>query len=305
LANTARLRAGDLMKTLLRPPYSIVGAALFAAVVIACSDPAPSNTNATASESAPAASASPENAIVPADIKTESVAYKDGDAELEGFAVWDAARKHTRPGILVVHQWMGITDHEMDRAKRLAEHGYVAFVADIYGKGVRPKDSSEAGTQAGKFRGDTALFRSRVKAAFDQLNANKSVEPGRVAAIGYCFGGGAVLELARTGADVRGVVSFHGSYKTEAPASAETLKAKILVCHGAEDAGQEPHIPALIAELKAAKADWQLIYYAEGVHGFTHANNPERHNAKADARSWAHMLLFFDEMFTQTMAGPK
>src|SRR6266571_3943031 len=149
-----------------------------------------------------------------AKIKTEMVEYKSGDATLQGFLAYDDANTKPRPGVLLIHDWMGVGDYAESRARQLAELGYVAFAADIYGKGVRPADPKEASGLAGKYKGDRALYRERLKAGLAQLTDNKLVAPGQVAAIGYCFGGTGVLELVRSGADLRGVVSFHGGLST-------------------------------------------------------------------------------------------
>ncbi|MHC4850001.1 MAG: dienelactone hydrolase family protein, partial [Planctomycetota bacterium] len=165
-----------------------------------------------------------------AKIVLEKAEYRDGDVVLEGAVAYDDEAKGKRPGILVVHQWMGITEHEKTMAKRLAGLGYLAFVADIYGKGVRPKNAEEARTQATKYRGgDGKLFRQRLQVALVALQAWRKVDPTKIGAIGFCFGGTGVLELARSGAALKGVVSFHGGLKTNAPAKEGEIKAKVLV----------------------------------------------------------------------------
>lgn len=237
-------------------------------------------------------------------IKSEVVEYKQGSTVLEGYLVYDDAVKGPRPGVLVIHQWMGLTDNEKMRAKMLAELGYVAFAIDIYGKGIRPKESAAAGAEAGKYRQDLPLFRERINAGLQTLLKNPNVDPKRVAAIGYCFGGGAVLELARSGANIAGVVSFHGSLATTMPAAAGSVPAKILVCHGADD----PFVPmkdveGFLDEMRAAGADFQFIAYSGAVHAFTQneAGNDNSkgaaYNAKADKRSWQAMKDFFAEIF--------
>jgi dienelactone hydrolase len=238
-------------------------------------------------------------------VRTETVEYRHGDAVLEGFVSWDDAVEGRRPGVVIVHQWRGPSDHEKKVAERLAGMGYVAFVADVYGKGVRPADSKEARAEASKYRaGDRALLRGRVAAGVEALRARSQADPRKVAAIGYCFGGGAVLELARDGADVRGVVSFHGNLTTERPASAETLKAKVLVLHGGDDPGvPDPHVKAFMDEMRAAKADWQFVAYGGAVHSFTivsaggDPSTGSAYDASADARSWAAMRAFLTELF--------
>ena len=161
-------------------------------------------------------------------IHTETVEYKQGDTTLEGFLAYDDAIPGLRPGVLVVHQWMGLTDYEKKRAEMLAQLGYVAFCADIYGKGVRPQNPREAGALAGKYKGDRHLLRARVNAGLDALRQQPLVDTKRIAAIGYCFGGTTVLELARSGADLNGVVSFHGGLDSPTPADGKNIKCKVL-----------------------------------------------------------------------------
>jgi dienelactone hydrolase len=239
-----------------------------------------------------------------AGIHTETVVYRDGDATLEGWLAYDTDISGPRPGVLVLHQWMGITDYEKKRAEMLAKLGYTVFAADIYGKGVRPKDTSEAGSLAGKYKGDRQLLRSRANAALNVLKQNKLTDPNHMAAIGYCFGGTAAIELARSGADIAGAVSFHGGLDSPAPADGRNIKCKLLVCHGADD----PFVPAKDVaafedELRQAKVDWQLIKYGGAVHAFTQWNagndnsKGAAYNEKADKRSWEDMKLFFAEIF--------
>jgi dienelactone hydrolase len=243
------------------------------------------------------------------DIKTEDVEYKIGDTTCLGFVAWDANIKGKRPGVLIVHAWRGLdttgkAPHEQDSAKKLAALGYVAFCADIYGKGVRPKDGKEASAEATKYRTDTALFRARLTGALDKLKSMDTVDPLKTAAMGYCFGGGGALELARSGASVLGVVSFHGALSTKGSlADEKTLKAKILVCHGADDGFENGNIEKFQTEMKTAKADWQFISYGNAVHSFTDpyaGNQPSTgvaYNEKAATRSWQAMTDFFRELF--------
>jgi dienelactone hydrolase len=242
-------------------------------------------------------------------VQTKTVEYKDGDTVLEGHLAWDDAKikaGQSAPGVLIVHQWLGITENERKRASMLAEMGYVAFACDIYGKGTRPKDRAEAPQYASKYKGDRSLFRRRLNLALAELLKQKVVDPNRVAAIGYCFGGTGVLELARSGANLAGVVSFHGGLDSPTPADGKNIKAKVLVLHGADD----PFVPAkdleaFTKELNDAKVDWQMTCYSGAVHAFTQkeaGNDNSRgaaYNEKADHRSWAAMKTFLDEV----MAG--
>jgi len=180
---------------------------------------------------------------------------------------------------------MGLTDYERGRARQLAELGYIAFCADIYGQGHVAQDSQEAGTLAGKFKADRSLFRARLAAALRALRASPTVDARRCAAIGYCFGGTGVLELARSGADVLGVVSFHGGLDSPTPADGKNIKAKVLVLHGADDPyTPKADIAAMEKELKDAGVDYQLVFYSGAVHAFTQpmaGNDPSRGAARA------------------------
>jgi len=236
-------------------------------------------------------------------IQSKTIEYQQGDTTLEGVLVWDDAVSGPRPGVLVVHQWLGLTDYEKHRAAMLAQLGYVAFCADIYGKGVRPKTVAEAGPEAGKYKSNRALLRARVNAGLEQLKKSELADPKRVAAIGYCFGGTTVLELARSGADLKGIVSFHGGLDSPAPADGKNIKCPVLVCHGADDPFEKPEdLAAFESEMRDAKVDWRLIKYGGAVHSFTQpdpgfANPGARYNEKADKRSWEDMKQFFAEIF--------
>lgn len=241
---------------------------------------------------------------VQAQIHTAYVEYKDGDQILEGFVAYKDAIKAKVPAVVVVHEWTGINPYTIMRCQKLAEMGYVAFAADIYGKGIRPQTPQEAGKQATIYRGNRTLMRHRVQLAIDQVRKMEQVDPANVAAIGYCFGGGCVLELARSGADVKGVVSFHGNLDTPTPDDIKNFKGKILVCHG----GDDPFVPmesvsAFITEMKNAKAQYELVIYSGAVHSFT---NPDAgddnskgaaYNRNADLRSWASMADFLNGIF--------
>lgn len=241
---------------------------------------------------------------LPAAIQTKTVEYKQGDTTLAGVIVYDDAVKTPRPGVLIVHQWMGITEYEKTRATMLAKLGYVAFCADIYGKGVHPKDTKEAGAEATKYKTDRALLRARVNAGLAEFKKSELVDTKRIAAIGYCFGGTTVLELARSGAELSGVVSFHGGLDSPAPADGKNIKCKVLACHGADD----PFVPAkdltaFESEMRDSKVDWQLISYGGAVHSFTQpmAGNDNSkgaaYNEAADRRSWEALKQFLSELF--------
>jgi len=236
-------------------------------------------------------------ATLQAAIRTEMVAYKDGDTELEGFVAWDDSVTGSRPGVLVVHDWTGLQDYAKDRAKQIAALGYTAFAPDIYGKDIRPTDPKECAVCAGKYRNDLPLLRRRVLAGLEQLKARKEVDATRLGGIGYCFGGTCVLELARSGADVKGVVSFHGGLATKSPAEPGTIKARILVCHGGADEHVNKEVPAFKEEMEKSKAKMEFVTYEGALHGFTKPGAAWQE--KADKESWAAMQKFFKEVFAK------
>ncbi len=238
-----------------------------------------------------------------AKLVTKTIEYKEGSAALEGYLSYDDS-KGLKPGVVVVHDWMGLSDDTKSRADMLAALGYVAFAADIYGRGVRPKGAGEAGKMATMYKSDVKLLRARVTAAYNVLKAQTNVDKANLAAIGYCFGGTTALELARSGAPLKGVVSFHGGLATPNAADAKNIKGKVLALHGADD----NYVPAAEVagfekEMRDAKVDWQLIAYGNAVHAFTikGAGNDNSkgaaYNEKADKRSWIAMQNFFEEIF--------
>lgn len=253
------------------------------------------------------ANAANPKAYGPAIAKTvviEPVFYKDGDAKLEGAIVYDQSLKGPRPGVVVVHDWMGPSDYTKLRASQLATLGYVAFVADIYGAETRPKNPDDAKKASSKFKGDRQLLRNRVNLALAELRKSPHVNFKKVAAIGYCFGGTTVLELARSGADVSGVVSFHGGLDSPTPTDGRNIKSKVLVLHGADDPSVSPeNLSAFEKELRDANVDWELVKLGNAVHSFS---NPaagsdkasgNAYYAEADRRSFELMKGFFKEIF--------
>ncbi|HZT33916.1 MAG TPA: dienelactone hydrolase family protein [Bryobacteraceae bacterium] len=237
-------------------------------------------------------------------MKTETFAYHLGDTTFRGYLAYDAARAGKRPGVLVVHEAWGIGEHVQQRAERLAERGYVALAVDMFGEGRQAASNQEGLAWSAGLRNDLPTLRARIRAAFDALAGLPEVDPGRIASIGYCFGGTTSLELARSGAPAAGVVSFHGRLETKSPAEPQQVKARILVCTGADD----PMIPqaqvqAFIEEMSRAGADYQVIVYGGAKHSFTNPRAGERgieglaYNQLADERSWNAMLSFFREIF--------
>lgn len=234
-------------------------------------------------------------------IKTQTIEYKQGDTTLEGWLVYDDAAKGKRPGVLVFPQWMGPSGHEKDVAERLAKMGYVAFVADVYGKGVRPDTPQTAGAEMGKYMKDRALLLARAQAGLDQLRQSPKVDTSKLAAIGYCFGGAPALDLARNGAPLVDVVTFHGALPTPTPENAKNIKAHVLVLHGAADPIVNAQaVEAFEKEMTDGKvADWQVVLYGGVMHAFTdkvHPSSPEhgsKYDATADQRSWQAMTDLF------------
>jgi len=237
----------------------------------------------------------------------KTVEYRHGDHVLEGFHVYDDAIAGKRPAVLVIHQWTGLGDYEKHRSRMLAALGYNVFAADIYGKGLRPVPPA-AGEEAGKYKGDRDLFRARLAAGLAQLSGDERTDPARIAAIGYCFGGTGVLELARSGAELAGVVSFHGGLDAAAGKAAAkgAVKPRLLVLHGAAD----PYVPqaqveAFRKEMADAGAKLEFIAYDGAVHAFTQkmaGDDPSKgaaYDAKADTSSWEAMRKFFAEIFAK------
>ena len=239
-----------------------------------------------------------------AQTKTEAVEYKDGNTVLEGYLAYDANAKGPRPLVLVVHEWWGLNDYAKSRARQLAELGYVAFAVDMYGKGVLGKDAKEAAALTGPFRSDRQLTRRRITAGLDAVKTNPRVDPRRIAAVGYCFGGTTVLELARSGADLAGVVSFHGGLAAGDPNDAKNIKCKVLVETGADDRSVPmTAVAAFVDEMRLGKVDCHVTIHGGAVHTFTNpasGDNPatnSAYNEKADKRSWQEMKSFFEEIF--------
>jgi dienelactone hydrolase len=237
-----------------------------------------------------------------AKVITQTVEYAHGDTVCQGTLSYDDARKGPRPAILIVHDWMGVTDHQKEQAERLAALGYVALAADVYGKGVRPTSRDEASALAGRFYKDRGLLRARLRAGLDWLAGRPQADPSRLAVIGYCFGGAGALELARSGAPLRAVVTFHGSLAAADTADARNIRAKVLVLHGADDPFvKQEEVRAFMDEMRAGQVDWQLVQYGGAVHSFTDrragvdAGMGAAFNEAADRRSWRAMRDFLEE----------
>ncbi|MGI4020513.1 MAG: dienelactone hydrolase family protein [Janthinobacterium lividum] len=241
-------------------------------------------------------------AIPFAQAQLKTVFYSDGNQKLNGFAIKPTSSTQKKAGVLVLPAWMGIDAHAKETAEQLAKLGYYAFVADIYGEGNYPKSPAEAGKLAGDYKKDYKAYQHKIELAMQQL-IKSGADPARIVAIGFCFGGTGVLEMARANFPVRGVVSFHGGLGRDASRPTEQIKPKVLVCHGADDP-YEPQAEVLSfqQEMRDSKADWQMIYYANSVHSFTDPNagndnsKGAAYNELAAKRSWQHMQMFFKEI---------
>ncbi len=230
------------------------------------------------------------------------IEYSHDGVLLEGFMAWDETATGPRPGVLVSHAWGGRTDLECRKARELAELGYCGFALDLYGKGVQGSGPEENSKLMQPFLADRSLLQARMALALETLRQQSEVAADRTAAIGYCFGGLCVLDLARTGSDIRGVVSLHGLFNPPGNTAGNQIRAKVLALHGHED----PMVPvesviALEKELTEGGADWQIHVYGNTVHAFTnpHANAPQMgtmYNAAADRRSWVSTVDFLKEV---------
>lgn len=244
---------------------------------------------------------------VRAEIMTEEIKYESDGVELTGFVAWDDSLQEKRPGIIIVHEWWGHNDYVRNRAKMLAELGYVALAIDMYGTGkvADHPDNAKAFMQEATQNMDVA--RARFLAGVEILKSSSKVDGSRIGAIGYCFGGATVLNMARWGADLKGVVSFHGSLGSTVQAAPGDIKAKILVCHGGADSFIPPDaVAAFKQEMDEAKANYQFISYPGAKHSFT---NPDAdtyaekfgmdvaYNKEADEQSWKDMQAFFKSIF--------
>lgn len=238
-------------------------------------------------------------------IKTQEIEYEHGGTKLLGYLAYDDSVQGKQPGVVVVHEWMGHNDYARRRAEQLAGLGYAAFALDMYGKGVRAKDPQEAAQMAGRFKSDRKLMRDRARAGLEVLKKQPMVDSGKLAAMGYCFGGQVSLELARAGEPLAGVVSFHGALDTPTPQDAKNVKGKVLALHGGADPFVPPeHVAAFQKEMEEAKVDYQFVSYGPGVvHGFTNPNNKGStmkgvgYDENADRRSWKAMQVQFEEVF--------
>jgi dienelactone hydrolase len=237
-----------------------------------------------------------------ASAQLKAIDYKDGEQVLSGFGIKPTAALKEKPGVLVLPAWLGIDDHSKESATKLADLGYYSFVADIYGKDSRPKNPSDAGPKAGYYKKNYAEYQNRIQLALNEL-VKLGANPDKIVVMGYCFGGTGAIEAARANMKVQGVVSFHGGLGKDATRPIDKIIPKVLVLHGADD----PYVPKeevddFQYEMRASGADWQMVFYANSVHAFTHkdAGNDNSkgaaYNEKADKRSWIALQNFLKEV---------
>lgn len=241
-------------------------------------------------------------------INKYKLSYQDGNAKLEGYFLPPENHTKNAPGIVVIHAWMGITAHEKNTVERLSKLGYNALAADIYGEGLRPKNTREAGKLATYYETNYQIYQSRIKAAVNEI-IKQGADPNNIVIIGYCFGGTGAIEAARANMPVKGIVSFHGGlYKDSLRENNPHIIPKMLILHGADDPFQsQKSIENFQREMRYGNADWQMVYFGNAVHAFTDpaAGNDNSkgaaYNKKADDRSWQYMLDFLKEVFGKSL----
>lgn len=241
-------------------------------------------------------------------VVTEAVPYRDGDVELEGYLAYDDAVEGPRPAVIVVHEWWGLNDFAKLQARRLAELGYVAFAVDMYGKGKVTEKAEQASQWARALYGDPAKWRQRARAGFDVVAGHERVDRRRIAAIGYCFGGATVQQMAWAGLPLAGVVSFHGSLVAPSAEEAQAARARVLILHGAADTHvSDEALLKFVDALRGTDVDWQLVMYSDAKHSFTnpgadaHGMEGVGYDKQAAARSWQAMRVFFGELFGESV----
>src|SRR5262245_27618482 len=237
-------------------------------------------------------------------VKTKVVTYEHGGVQFTGHLAWDDSSSAKRPGVLVVHEWWGLNDYAKKRAEQLAGMGYVAFACDMYGDGKLAKHPDDAMKFANEARQNAGVWRGRAQAALKVLQDHEAVDSAKLAAIGYCFGGSTIMQLAYTGADLKAVVSFHGGLQPPTPDQAKAIKSKVLICHGALDTFiPEATMQAVRKALDDAKVDYEMIYFGGATHSFTvpdaaRAGVPGlAYNEAADRRSLRDMGDLFNDVF--------
>jgi dienelactone hydrolase len=237
-----------------------------------------------------------------AKVRTKSFDYEQASNTLEGFVAWDDAAKGKRPAVLIFPTYTGPSEFEQDVARKLAARGYVAMVADVYGKGIHPAAGKEAGAEMAKYLGERSMLRARVKAGLDRLLQEANVDARRIATIGYCFGGAGSLELGRQGAPVEAIVSLHGTLASHNPDDAKNIKSKVLILHGEDDpVTPPPEIDSFRKEMDKANVDMTFVMYSQTRHSFTMPSagsdntKASAYNERSARRAWTTMLAFLDD----------
>ena len=241
---------------------------------------------------------------VQAKVLKKAVSYQHEGLQLEGYLAYDDSIEGRRPAVLVVHEWWGLNDYARRRVEQLASMGYVSFALDMYGKGKVTEHPKQAAEWMKQVNSNVRLWQQRALAGLAAVKKDPRTDPARIAAIGYCFGGATVQQLAYSGADIKGIVSFHGSLLPPTDDQAKRVKAKILICHGAADPfAKEGAVQNYISAMERAGLDWQMIIYGGAKHSFTNPDADQvgmealRYSKSADQRSWTHMKKFFEEIF--------
>lgn len=237
-------------------------------------------------------------------VKTSNIEYQYKDSLMEAYVTYDDSNKNLKPGILIIHDWMGLGTFSKEKADLLAKEGYVAFAVDVYGKNIRPKDAKEAAALAGLYKDNRPLLRAHIKAAYDKLLSMENiVDPNKILVMGYCFGGTTALELARSGAKLAGTISFHGGLSTPTPEDAKNIKGEVLAMHGSDDPFvKRDEVNSFKEEMKNAKIKMEFIEYKGAVHSFTNpaAGNDNSkgaaYNAEADKKSWEDFHNFLNKL---------
>ena len=245
---------------------------------------------------AAAAAAALQAGTAQAAMKTQWIDYKQGDTQLSGYLIYDDAVQGKQPAVLMEHDRSGLSEDSLKDAMLIAKLGYVVFALDIFGKGVVPPTVPDMTKTITIYNNDRPLMRARAMAGFDVLKSQPMVDPNRIAAVGYCFGGTVGLELVETGVPLVGFISVHGSFRDFAPENAKNIKGRVLILHGSEDpVAPLTEVDLLVKELRAAKVNWELNLYSGTEHGFSTPKNPAEE--RANTESMAATARFFKEVF--------
>ncbi|HEV8505717.1 MAG TPA: dienelactone hydrolase family protein [Chitinophagaceae bacterium] len=297
------MESGVVNTQTMKPGFFLTTVAL--TFLSACNNPSTSPSSGTDTMTSTSDSARKETARAPS-LKEQDVTYTANGVTMDGYVVYDTNKEGKRPAVLVVPEWWGLVDYPKMRARKLAELGYIAMAIDMFGNGKIAETPGDAMKATGPFYNDLKMTKSRFDAALAKLKTFSQADTSNIAAIGYCFGGGVVLNVARLGDDLKGVVSFHGSL-IGAPAKKDLLKAKILVCHGMADSLVKPdQVVKFKKQMDSIGADYTFKQYPNATHAFTNpasdANGekfkmPVKYNAEADAASWNDMKDFFARIF--------